>query len=152
MTPAQATKLTTWRELQIQAAAACEAEMKLRREIVAEMFDADKLEGTETVTLSNGWKLKADKKLYYNVTQGEPLDDLENFCEKVKGMPFFEELLRWKAELSLTTYKKSLPLFRAMLPDARQKQLDKLIAEAVTTKPGAPSLELVPPIEKQKTA
>lgn len=152
MTTTQSEKLSKWRELQLQAAAACEAEMKLRKELVAEMFDADKLEGDETVTLSNGWKLKAGKKLYYNVTQGEPLDDLENFLDKVKGQQFFDELLRWKAELSLSTYKKSLPIFRAMLNATQQAKLDKLMGEIITTKPGAPSLELVPPVEKQKAS
>lgn len=149
MTPEQSEKIYTWRIAQQQAKAASENEIKLRREIVREMFTADKVEGTETIELINGWGLKAEKKLNYKVANGEEMDAFETFIDKLKGGPeLYEQLFRWKAELSVKTFKAQFEFFRNLITEKQRIAFDKLFADVLIITPGTPSLEIIEPKAK----
>lgn len=124
-----ALKIQEWVDAANELNAARDKESQLRKEIFGEHFP-DPKEGTNTVNLDNGWKLKAVHKLNRTLDKAAlpaVLKEMEEGSE--------ERLINYKPELKLKEYKA--------LAEA-QKQI---LNQAVTTKPGTPSLELVPPKE-----
>lgn len=113
-------------------------EMELRRKIVEEsgLFDSGKDAGTETYDLGNGYKIKAVKKINYNV------DNKDGICFQV--LQQIEKLGPVEAHIAreLCTFKPDLKLtkYRELSPEAK-----RIFDTILTTSQGAPSLELVAP-------
>ena len=130
--------LAQWREAHDTLATAKATEMDLRKRIVEEsgLFDPNKAEGTQTVELGGGWKIKAVKKINYTVAnkEGEAFEKLNELAAMGEVSAFkAKKLFRFDANLSITAYKDL---------DAAERQL---IDEIIVTKPASPSLELVAP-------
>lgn len=126
--------ILNWSKAVRELAAAKELEAELRKQVVDTQFDSNKTEGTQTISLGNGWKLKAVKTLNYNLDKDEvdaALANIEESCEN--GQFIAERLVKFKPELSVSEYKKL---------DASAK---KLIDAVLTTKPGTPQLKLEGP-------
>lgn len=131
--------LEQWEQSKVALETAKANEMEQRKLIVSFAFNPDKVSGTETIELANGYKLKSVKKLNYNVNQ-ETVNDALDKIEALdpEGKFIAERLIKWKADLSLTEYKG--------LPDKYRVLID----EAITTSEGAPALEIVEPKDKKK--
>jgi hypothetical protein len=130
--------LLDWQEAKQILDAAKEKEMILRKMIVEEsdLFDENKTDGTETRELGNGWKLKAVKKTNYTVdnTDGVAFEILRDIAAMDPvSAHIAKDVLKFTPELRLTKY-------RELNPQAR-----RLLDSIITTKPGAPTLELLPP-------
>lgn len=153
LTPEEWTKerdklLEQWRKEDAIVAAAKAAEMETRTKLVTLLFDPAKDEGTETLELGNGWKVKAQKKLNYTLgnSRADPkfkdveaaLDTIESLPEIAEASFIAERLVRWKPELTLTEY-------RNLNTDARYAKIKEIIDRVLTVKPGSPSLELIEP-------
>lgn len=132
-------KLQRWLDAQAALAQAKEVENAARKEVVAAYpFDHDKKEGTQTIELANGYKLKVVLKQNYNLDKDatdEALDTLEKIGEDGKFIA--ERLVKWKPDLSLTEYRLLKPEHKAVI--------DKVL----TITEGTPALELVEPKAKK---
>jgi hypothetical protein len=140
LTPELNAKIQEWQRLDAQLDQVKQAEMALRCEIVMALCDTAKLEGTETLELGNGWKIKAVKKQNYNLTN--EFGETEKLLAAVGQInpAIATGLVKWKPDMSLSTYKKELVPLAATTPE-----LATLLAHALIIKPGSPSLEIVPP-------
>ncbi|MDE3023511.1 MAG: hypothetical protein KGI54_16955 [Pseudomonadota bacterium] len=131
-------KLQEWQTALLYAQDAkklIEREQELRKEVFAIFFDAPK-EGTNNYELANGWKLKGTYKLERKLDEAA----LPAVKEKLTEMQVNSDVLvRWVPELATKEYKSLLTLN----PEAA-KEFDA----ALTTKPGSPVLELIPPKEQ----
>lgn len=121
-------KLEQWRKLATQLSAIKNDEMKLRKELFKEGFIAP-VEGANTIELQDGWMLKATVP-YTRALDQEKVPEVLKELKKAKAPA---TLIRAKYELSIADYRK--------LDDKQQALVDAIL----TTKPGAPSLELIPP-------
>jgi hypothetical protein len=118
-----------------------DAEMTLRKAVVAFTFDPEKTKGTENVDLGNGWKIKAVKKINYGWIKKDDkvdADAIETALDAIEatgneGAFIAERLVSWSPTLSVSEYNK--------LDDKYKKLIDAVI---VTTD-GAPTLEVVAP-------
>jgi hypothetical protein len=122
------TKLEQWRKATLELAAVKELEMALRKELFADGFMAP-VEGTNLIELQDGWNLKATLPYTRSLDQAKVEETLK-LLKKAKA-PI--TLIKTKYELSVTDYKK--------LDDTVRGIVDTII----TTKPGTPAMELVPP-------
>lgn len=147
MTAEQVKKLTRWEELQTQLKKLRDDEMTLRKELVADLFDANQKEGTACLNLPNGWQLKAKKKLSYSV-EGD-VEACQVAIVKLGSDQLAEELFNWEASLSVSTYKKVLPVFLEGVKVRDRRNIEQLLADLITISPAAPSLELVAPKESK---
>lgn len=136
--------LLDWKDAQETLAIAKDEEMRLRKRIVDEagLFDPNKEEGTQTVSLGGGWKIKAVKKLNWKVFEsidGMDIDlsDAIQAIEDVEGKMAADEIVKFDPRLSVSTYKKLMPEAKALIDPFLQSS------------PGSPSLSLVPPKEKK---
>lgn len=133
--------------MQWQAAAnalanAKELEMNLRNQVVAECFPNATV-GVNNLELGMGYKLKATRKLNYNVNNegvDAALDDIAKIGND--GAFIAERLVSFKPTLSVSEYKK----LDATNPT--HKRIKDRIDEVLTTSDGAPTLELVEPKKK----
>lgn len=130
--------LLEWNKVQSQLAALKAKEAELRVKVVATMYPSADLgtkEGTERLELGNGYQLKSVFKLNYNMGKAEEvetaLDKLENI--DAEGKFIAERIVKWKPELVVTEYRKLKPKYK------------KIVDSVLTIKPGATSLEIVPP-------
>ena len=143
-------KLLEWKLEKERLDAIQETEFALRQWLVLNAgFDPEKLEGSQTLAIGNGWKLAADKTMNYNVTneEGEALQVL-NLLGSATGAnrpDLAQSLVRWKPDLSVKTYKDVLPLIEALDDADLKARLKSSLAKAVTIKPGAPQLKLIAP-------
>lgn len=136
---AQDAKILEWKRVSEQLADLKEIEMKLRKELISECFNADLeaiAEGTESLDLGSGYKLKATFKA--NRSFSVDADTVEEALDKfnrygAEGQILADRLVKWKPELSVSEYRKLPPKFL------------KIIDEIIITKPASPSLELVEP-------
>lgn len=133
-------KLLTWQELTRQIDELKKTEMTLRHELVNSVIPEDKVEGATTFEIGNGWKLTATRKQSYSL-------DSKHVDALVELLPenIFNEVVRYKAELSLTGYKKSLPAYIQGLPEERRKEVCEAVVNAVTIKAAMPELKLIAP-------
>lgn len=106
-------------------------ELELRNKIIAMQF-ADKGAGTFYADLPEGWRIKYNGKLNYKLDSVKTAEALKNFTEDVASL-----LVKWEYTLSVSNYN--------LLND----EAKALFADALTTKPGQASLELVPPKVKK---
>lgn len=130
--------LTEWLAAKKTLDAAKKVEMDLRKMIVADetLFDPNKAEGTERYDLGNGYQLKCVKKTSYSManSNGETFAALKALTLLGDASSrMAESLVKFAANLRVSEYKK--------LNDSERKIMD----EVITTKPGAPTLELVEP-------
>ena len=121
-------KLEAWRKLDAELKRIKTEEMSLRKELFKEIFNTEN-EGTHTVALSEGWKLKANQP-YTRKLDKELMPEIINAL--VKFNPF---LIKTEYSLSVTEYKK----IEASNP------IKAVVDAVLTTTPGCPSMELVPP-------
>lgn len=120
--------LQQWNETLGELAALKAKEMSLRKQLVATVFP-NVIEGVQTLPLNNGWQLKMTQPFTWSLDQA-----------KVPAL--LKELKKLKADPTLikTKYELSIGEFRKLEGEALL-----LVQDIMTTKPGAPSLELVPP-------
>jgi hypothetical protein len=119
-------------------------ESDLRKKIIADNFDSERVDGTETVQLGAGWSLKATKSQTYKVT-GKNDDVMSVECELPNWL---EELFRWKSEISISKYKQLVSTVNGNPDDQQSAELLKKIDSLIEVKPGSPQLVLQPPKEK----
>jgi hypothetical protein len=135
MTPEQIAKLEEWRAAKANADAVksiVQKEQQLRKEIF-ELFFPEPKEGTNTLELPEGWKLKGVFKLTRNIDEAA----LSTVTEHLREIGVnADTLVQWKPSLKLATYKELT---------AEQRNL---MDEAIVCKPGSPTVELVAPKEK----
>ena len=120
-------KLEAWRLATLELAALKAKEMQLRKELTAETFNSQ-LEGTHVVELTDGWQLKMTQPFTRSLDQAKMPEILKQL-KKLKA----DSAVKVKYELSITQYR------------TLEAEGKALIDAALTTKPGAPSLELVAP-------
>lgn len=128
LTQEQSDLLKAWQHSQQQVKEWQEKERECRDAIVKALFSAEKDEGTETVDVGEGWKLKATKKLNYSLNNKDG-----QVTAIVSTWPAMAQLVRWSPELNVKDYKK--------LDD----QTKEVFNGCLTIKPGAPTLEVVAP-------
>lgn len=119
--------LGEWYGLQDQLAQIKEREMQLRKQMFAAFFPTT-TEGTAYVELAAGWKLKGVGKIDYGLVA----ETIETILDRLpRGV--VQKVIRYKPALVLGEYRKLAEEHRLIL------------AEGVTAKPGAPTLEMIPP-------
>lgn len=123
--------LNRWQDLKEKLAALSAEELKLRTALFAGCFPEPR-EGTNNLPMPTGYTLRARYPIYRTLDPAK-LDELV----RTKRLPLraANAVKRTKVELAITGY-------RDLDPDTR-----KIVDEAITAKPGTPSLELVPPRE-----
>lgn len=126
------TKLRRWEALaRIQGSLkmVVEPEMTARKESMAAAFPAP-VEGTNTLELGGGWKLKGVRKIDRKLNE----DALPVVKEALaKSGVLVDRLIEYRPNLSITEYR-----------ELTAEQV-AILNEALTEKDGAPSLELTPP-------
>lgn len=129
LTPEQLIAVQTWNESVQQLIKYKAEESKQRDALVAVLFSS-KDEGVESIEVYNGWKLKATKKLDYKLSSNN-----EQVTAIIAMLPveLAAKLFKWKAELSISTYKEC------------EKPTQDLLNGCLTIKPAKASLELIPP-------
>ena len=143
-------KLQQWQAKSAELARIKEEEFALRQWLVfnSDLFDKDKVEGSQTLNIGNGWKLSADKVQNYSMTNenGEALDALNLLGSATAGNrpDLAQSLVRWKPDLSISTYRQVVGIAEQV------PGLKEALAKAITIKQGAPQLELIPPKEGEK--
>ena len=126
-------KLALWRDYVQQLDALKAREMELRKELFSQAFEAPK-EGTNTLDLQAGWKLKGVYKINRKIDEAA-IPAVREELKKIEVS--IDPLLRWSADLVTANYKA--------LSDATRSVFDKVL---IIT-PGSPSLELVEPKAKK---
>lgn len=123
------TKLEQWRKCALELSRIKDEEMKLRKEIFAAAFTSP-IEGTNKHELMDGWQLKAT----YPFNRALDQSKCEAVFKELKKQKL-GDLIKVKYELNVTDYKK-----------LAEDDLTKAVLDAImTTKPGAPALEIVAP-------
>lgn len=132
---AQQIKLQEWNEALVaatEAKKAVEKEQALRKEIMALFFPAPE-EGTNKVDLGSGWTLKATHKIDRKIDEAA----LPAVFQQLREMNVNPDpLVRAVPALETKAYKS----LAQINPDAA-----RIFEQALTIKPGSPTLELVPP-------
>lgn len=121
-------RLEAWRKCALELARLKEEEMCLRKEVFKEAFIAAS-EGANKLTLQGGWELKATVPYTRTLDQAH----VTGLLKELKKAKAPSTLIKIKYDLSVADYKKLDDHIRGMV-DAH-----------LTTKPGTPALELVPP-------
>lgn len=139
MTEEQTAKLLEWEAAQAEAMLVkpiIAKEQALRKE-VAEMFFPDPEEGVNNFELpAGGFKLKLTYKIDRKVDEGS----LEAVKEQLRAMDINPDtLIEMKPSLVLKTYRALVQI---------NTEAAKIFEQALTIKPGSPTLELVAPKEQ----
>lgn len=132
-------KLQEWQTALLYAMDAkklVEREQELRKEVFGMFFELPK-EGVNAFDLANGWKLKGTYKLERKIDEAA-LPAIKEVLAKLQVNS--DVLIKWKPELAITEYKSLLIL---------NPEAVKVFDQVLTTKPGSPTLELVPPKTKE---
>lgn len=134
--------LTAWFNADAQLKQVKDQEFALRQSVVqAFQLDPNKFEGTETVELPAGYKLKIKKNMNYSLTNeaGQTVA-LQSYLGSTLQRPDLANgIVEWKPDFKKSIYKELLPLTN------EDMRLKEFLAAALTVKPGAPSLEIVAP-------
>lgn len=135
MTPEQTTKLTEWQAAKAAADAVkptVEKEQTLRKEVFALFFPAP-IEGTNKFDLPEGWALKGTYKIDRKVDE----QAVPAVSEALRGMGVNVDLLiGYEPKLKTATYRELTAEQRGIFD------------QALTIKPGSPTVELVAPKAK----
>lgn len=155
MTQEMLNKISQWFQFVQQLTALKEKEFPLRTEIVCNAgFDITKLEGTETLDLEAfwpGWKLKAEKEQNFSLSNDEGESTALQYALHPYRPDFAANIVKWKPELSIKTYRELLAwLETADQNDPGIMAIREALAKALTVKPGAPQLKLVPPKQAEE--
>lgn len=134
MTKELIAKLQDWQDAKRRAEIAKKQEMSLRKECLALAFPGGDI-GTNTMDLEAGWKLKGTYKLNYSFDETALDPVLARMREQFQLST--DALVRVKREPVMNAIKK--------LTEEQRLALE----EALITKPGTPTLELVPPKEEK---
>lgn len=128
-------KLQEWHQAVLAAQEAkkvVEAEQSLRKEVMA-LFFPEPVEGTNKFDLEAGWSLKATHKIERKVDEAA----LPAVLQQLREMGVNPDtLIRTKPDLDTKAYKSLVQIN----PDAAH-----VFEQALTIKPGSPTVELVPP-------
>ncbi len=128
-------KLQEWHQAVLAAQEAkkvVEAEQALRKEVMA-LFFPEPVEGTNKFELEAGWSLKATHKIERKVDEAA----LPAVLQQLREMGINPDpLIRTKPDLDTKAYKSLVQIN----PDAAH-----VFEQALTIKPGSPTVELVPP-------
>lgn len=128
-------KLQEWHQAVLAAQEAkkvVEAEQALRKEVMA-LFFPEPVEGTNKFELEAGWSLKATHKIERKVDEAA----LPAVLQQLREMGVNPDpLIRTKPDLDTKAYKSLVQIN----PDAAH-----VFEQALTIKPGSPTVELVPP-------
>jgi hypothetical protein len=148
LTPQQSQRLMEWDEASKSLAELQELEMKLRKSLVEDglLFDASKLEGTETIEIGNGYQVKATKTQYYNAENKE--GQTTNLVALLPA-ELAQSLVKWQPKISTSVYKNTLAHYLHSLSVEAKLRIISALTAAITIKPGAPQLELIPPKEEK---
>ena len=105
------------------------AERELRKEVF-ESFFVNPKEGTSTIELQGGWKLKGVFKLDRKLDEAA----IPAMCEQLRTIGVNPDtLLEYKASLKMATYKE--------LTEEQRQVFD----QALIVKPASPTVDLLPP-------
>jgi hypothetical protein len=136
MTEEQMKLLEEWRLAKAEADSVkpiLAKEQELRKQVFAAFYPAPK-EGTNTLDLAEGWKLKGVYKLDRKIDEAA----LPAVTEQLREMGVNADILvKWSPGLKTATYKELTAEQRAVFD------------QALTVKPGSPTLELVAPKAKE---
>jgi hypothetical protein len=126
-------KLQEWyalrQKLEVDFEQLIDREMALRKELFT-YYNPNPQEGTTKLELGNGWRLE----MVYGLKRDFDTEAMDAVFAKLP--PGSKDwLVRYKPELQVKTYKE--------MPEELRKVLD----ECIITKPTAPVLRLVPPVE-----
>lgn len=128
-------KLQEWHQAVLAAQEAkkvVEAEQALRKEVMA-LFFPEPVEGTNKFELEAGWSLKATHKIERKVDEAA----LPAVLQQLREMGVNPDaLICTKPDLDTKAYKSLVQIN----PDAAH-----VFEQALTIKPGSPTVELVPP-------
>lgn len=133
--------IAAWRNAKQALDNAIQLERTLRDQVVEACFP-NAGEGTSNLDIGMGYKLKVTVKINRNLTNGEgQTDDVLDEITKLgnEGAFIAERLVGWTPKLSLTEYKK------LEQSNPTHVKIKNMIDKVVTSSPGAPSLEMVPP-------
>ena len=119
-------KLEQWRAAARELELVRDNEMRLRKELVAECFP-NMVEGVSYLDLMSGWKLKVNQPFTRSLDQDKAPEVLKAL-KKIKA----DGAVKIKYDLSVAVYRTLDGQARALVDDI------------LTTKPGSPSLEVVP--------
>ena len=119
-------KLEQWRAAARELELVRDNEMRLRKELVAECFP-NMVEGVSYLDLMSGWKLKVNQPFTRSLDQDKAPEVLKAL-KKIKA----DNAVKIKYDLSVAVYRTLDGQARALVDDI------------LTTKPGSPSLEVVP--------
>jgi hypothetical protein len=109
-------------------------ELECRHALCGQVFPNAPSEGTTTVDLGAGYKLKLVTKFNYNLSANETDTALDAIAASGNAGAFTaDRLVTWKPSLSIREYRGLSPAHRA------------LIDEALTITEAAPALELIEP-------
>lgn len=108
-------------------------EQELRKQVFTAFYPAPK-EGTNTIDLAEGWRLKGVYKLDRKIDEAA----LPAVAEQLREMGVnVDTLVKWTPDLKTATYKELTAEQRAVFD------------QALIIKPGTPTIELVPPKAKE---
>jgi hypothetical protein len=123
--------LMQWDEAKKQLAHWKSTEALLRKRCIEGLFKTPK-EGTNKIDLEAGYKLKLTYAINRTVDEAT-LDTVRKQCLQEPSWVSLEDLIRWKPELSLSTYRT-----------LKEDQL-QVFDQCLIIKPGSHSLEIVAP-------
>lgn len=139
-------RIKQWRELDEWLKEAKGNEHALRQALVNDAgFNATKLEGSESLDIGYGWKLKAIKVQNYTATnENSAMEQLLTALAAIDPSLSIG-FVKWVPEISTKHYKD------VILPIAeKHPELAALLSAAITVKPGMPQLELIPPKDEKE--
>ncbi len=140
--------LLAWQKSKDAIEAAKAAEMELRKYVVKREFPKAQ-EGMNNKDLGNGFTLKAGVKYNYNLADNDKVEDCLNRIAKIGNQGSFiaDRLVSWTPTFKLTEY-------RVLTEEAEKgyssaKQILAVIADMLTIKEAAPTLEIKAPKAKK---
>jgi len=129
MTPEQNELLTQWNQLESFYKQVKSWEINLRNKVIKSLFGEGKDEGSETIELGGGWKLRCKKPMTYKL--GTQADTEAMMDQLSPAAP--DDLIKWEPVLSVSSYR--------LLSESDKRVVDQVL----TIKPGQASIEIVPP-------
>lgn len=111
-------------------------EYRLRSFLVASLFDQRKTEGTETIVISHGFKLKAIKSMRYCfVSAHHASEAVITLAERfgMEGQFIANRLVKWCPEFVVSEWRRMTPEQQA------------IIVPHITVREASPQLQLIEP-------
>ena len=139
--------IAEWKQKSDQLAQLKADEAALRTKLVEKLFTATKLEGTESIDIGWGYRLKASKSL--NISATNASKQTENLLNAIWPIDqtLATNLVSWKPDVSSKNFRELMDTIDKM-PEGEQKNAVRTaLAAAITVKPGMPELEMIAPKE-----